>query len=133
MSIRKDKKREFYHYAAQYGFTPTEAAYLRRIEMTLHRWHEHEANGTIQRDDITGKPRFYRVSDRTGEVFRGGLCRDLEAGALKRLASFMIGFPDLTFYVQGDCRGCALYILRNEDLRGNPIEQVYNRGFAVCY
>lgn len=133
--MNNKRKYEFLHRAAQYGFSQTEADYLRRIEMALHRWHEREANGTIQRDGdaCDGKPRCYRVSDRTGEVIRGGIVSDLEASALRRLARFMLSFPNLTAYVQGDCRGCALYILRNEDLRGQPIEQVYNRGFAVCH
>lgn len=33
---------------------------LRRISMQLNRWHEHECNGLIARDDITG--RCYAVS-----------------------------------------------------------------------
>ena len=42
------------------GFSYSEAQALRRIEMTLHRWAEHECNGEIERDETTGKA--YAVS-----------------------------------------------------------------------
>jgi hypothetical protein len=34
-------------------------------------------------------------------------------------------------YIQGDCRGASLYILRQEDVEGQNIDQVYTRGVAV--
>ena len=41
---------------------------------------------------------------------------DRETGARKRLAVIMARYPHLTAYVQGDPRGCALYILTASQL-----------------
>lgn len=104
------------------GFTPEEAVTLRRIEMTLQRWAEHECNGDIQRDDNTGKP--FRVTTLGRDAFRAqSPIADREAGALKRLAAIMAKHPALWSYHQGDPRGCALYVGKREDMRptGNPI------------
>lgn len=71
---------------------------------------------------------------------------DLEAGALKRLkaivgarnsrASVIAELPamqePIDFFHQTDPRGCALYLVKRSDLNGQPIEQVYSRGLAVC-
>ena len=67
----------------QLGFTYNERQALRRISMTLHRWHERECGdeyGCIERDDATGKA-LYR-SARTGKAWA---IPDRESGARKRL------------------------------------------------
>jgi hypothetical protein len=56
---------------------------------------------------------------------------DREMGARKRLAKMMEKYPNLTYYIQTDPRGCALYILTVEDTKGFPLDQIYNRGVAV--
>lgn len=56
---------------------------------------------------------------------------DREKGARTRLVKLMAQFPDLTYYIQTDCRGASLYILKRSDVNGCDIEQVYNRGIAV--
>lgn len=103
---------------------------LRRISMTLQRWFESECgtgNGCIERDETTGKT--YWLNANTGNRYP---IADRETGAKKRLARIMAQFPDLIPYIQGDCRGAALYILRKSDLRnGDQIDSVYNRGVAV--
>lgn len=116
------------------GFSYEEAATLRRIEMTLSRWSEHECNGNIQRDgeDGDGKPRWYSVNDMTGTVYRGAIIPDRERGALRRLAAIMGGHPEYLAYHQTDPRGCALYVVSKADLGGLPIDSCYNRGIAVC-
>ena len=131
------------------GFTREEANALRRISMTLHRWAEHECNGVIERagDDGDGAP--YWSNPNTGRHF---VCRvpDREKGAQKRLQAIInarnnrlrvsnaIGdvlgpaTTNVEPYVQGDPRGCALYILRPGDVPdGKSAESYYNRGIAV--
>ena len=118
---------------ARLGFSTDEALALRRIEMTLHRWHERECgdgNGCIERDETAGKPYFVSAwGERWGMKSR---CRtvipDRETGARKRLSRIMAGKPGLWAYVQTDPRGGALYVGRTEDLCGLPAEQAYYRG-----
>jgi len=89
---------------------------LYRIAKTLHRWHELECgteHGLIERDESTGKVTLrqaYRVNGAWTETKRP--YPDRETGALKRLGRIMSEYPELRSYVQGDPRGCALYILR---------------------
>jgi hypothetical protein len=133
------------------GFENHEIAALRRIEMTLHRWHELECGtdaGSIQRDETTGKP----FSHRSGFMGYGGkwiepkpyAIPDREKGAEKRLAAIVKArnerqttlddsHPCKVFaYVQGDPRGCALYLITRAQLGDNDIGSVYNRGVAIC-
>lgn len=84
--------------------TLSDARTLRRAELTLHRWAEEECNGTIQRDEVTGTPYWYR-HDGT----RGGIAPDREAGALRRVRDVCERLG-LTYYHQTDPRGCALYV-----------------------
>ena len=124
------------------GFTREEAEALRRISMTLHRWAEHECNGTIQREGENGDGRPRAYNPNTGRMY--GYVPDRERGALKRLQAIVKArnernphVPDmrpgqLAYYVQGDPRGCALYILRPGDvLDGQRADGYYSRGIAV--
>ena len=118
------------------GFTFEEALKLRRISITLSRWAEAECNGEIQRDEQTGKPRRYY-----GQCMDHSYpCADREKGALKRLEKIVEGRNQrerhtstgiVSAYHQTDPRGCSLYIIKQDDLSGLPIDQVYNRGVAV--
>ena len=131
------------------GFTIDEAAALRRISMTLRRWHEFECGidaGCIERDDATGKP--YWVAQYRDNVRRWPV-PDRETGALRRLARIMQNVnnrrfvgdaasmlvpncDDLTHYVQPDPRGAALYILRPGDVpTGADPASYYTRGICV--
>src|SRR6188768_4398993 len=65
------------------GFSLTEAAALRRISLTLHRWAEHECNGAIQRDGDHGDGRPFWYNTNTGK--RIGPVADRERGAVARL------------------------------------------------
>lgn len=119
------------------GFSYTEATALRRIELTLQRWAEKEcgdgSDWAIERDEITNKPfNCYHGNQAEGLRIKRYAIADREAGALKRLAKIMAGHPELWSYHQGDCRGCMLYIGRKEDVNGFNLDQVYNRGVAVC-
>jgi hypothetical protein len=112
------------------GIDWNDAWALRRVAMTLDRWHELECGtdaGAIERDEKTNVP-HWRYSDGR----RGRLMADREAGALARLARIMRRYPTLTAYVQGDPRGAALYILRPGDVpEGKDADAYYNRGIAV--
>ena len=111
------------------GITYDDAHALRRVSMTLNRWHELECGaefGHVERDEVTGKT--YSVNN-SGRKFP---TPDRETGALKRLAKIMAAYPALSAYVQGDPRGAALYILRPGDVpAGEDVGSYYSRGIAV--
>jgi hypothetical protein len=130
-----ERRHRLLNQLSERGFTFDEAQTLRRIEMTLHRWSEHEWNGNIQREgeNSDGKPRWFSAYALERETNpKGYLIADRETGALKRLAKLMEGHPEFVAYHQGDPRGCALYIVRTSDLKDGNIESLYTRGLAVC-
>jgi hypothetical protein len=122
------------------GITWQHAEQLRRIAMTLDRWHELECGGgnnggswSIVRGHKTGlifeyqdegKP-FLEYHSHSSNKATYRPIADRERGALKRLAAIMLHYPTLTAYVQGDPRGAALYI--GEGLTDSN----YSRGTAV--
>ena len=119
------------------GITEKDALALRRISMTLHRWHELEcgdgndyASWGIERDETTGKP-YLVTHPHTGKSRRSPIA-DREKGALKRLAAIMERYPDRIGYVQGDPRGSSLYIVSHADVpAGADVDSYYSRGIAV--
>lgn len=120
------------------GIDHDDALALRRIAMTLHRWHELECGDSndyvsfgIERDEATGKP--FMVYHRFGQKHpEREAIADRESGALKRLAKIMAKYPSLRAYQQGDPRGAALYILRPGDVpEGEDAGSYYSRGLAV--
>ena len=138
------------------GFTYDEAASLRRIEMTLRRWFELECGtdrGHIEREGGTddGRPMLHRQGCHIGNQWyepKPYPIADREAGARRRLAAIVkarnlresptefmqANAQDWVIpYVQGDPRGCSLYLLKRSDIRpGEDIGSIYNRGIAVC-
>lgn len=132
------------------GFTSEEADTLRRISMTLRRWHELECGtdgGYIERaDDGAGAP--YWMNANSGKSYR---IPDRETGAKKRLAAILErrnAYGDvqehanggctiskrapLTTYIQTDPRGAALYIIRPGDVpEGASVDSYYTRGICV--
>lgn len=111
------------------GISLDDALALRRISMTLHRWHEAEFGtdyGCIERDEATNKPYWLNSNMRRYRI------RDMESGAIKRLAKVMARYPELAAYVQGDPLGASLYIYRRDKLAGMDIESCYSSiGTAV--
>lgn len=117
------------------GIEWNDAEALRRISMTLHRWNELECGddtGCIERgEDGEGKPFMVRWNSYTGKRMQWAI-PDREAGAIRRLKVIMARYPALTYYLQTDPRGAALYILRPDDIPvGKDIGAYYNRGIAV--
>ena len=122
------------------GFTRDEAEALRRISMTLRRWHELECGtdgGCIERDE-DGKAYWLN-----SHSMRRTKVADRESGALKRLAAILNarlyrqpvidGAHDLDAYIQTDPRGAALYIIRPGDVpEGADVSAYYSRGICVA-
>lgn len=106
---------------------------LQCISRRLRSWFERECgtdNGSIERDETSQKP--YWRNAQTGNRYP---IRDMETGARKRLAFIMSKYPTLKPYIQEDCRGAALYILRPNDMPpegGNEcMDSYYTRGICV--
>jgi hypothetical protein len=131
----------------QTGITYDHAVALRRISMTLHRWHElkcgdgnNYGSWAIERDENGDGPPYLVHHHWSGGVNTTTRTRipDRERGALERLAKIMAyydglcGRPILHAYVQTDPRGSSLYIIRLGDVpKGESVESYYNRGVAV--
>ena len=119
--------------------SPADAHKLRLAERALHRWHEQEcgdsderASWGIERDETTGKPfRVVHPHARGAKATRYQI-RDMEAAAVRRVAKILARYPGVSMYVQGDPRGCALYLLREGDVpAGGDVSAYYSRGVAV--
>lgn len=136
------------------GISFDDAVSLRRISMTLHRWHELECGDgnnygswAIERDDNGDGPAFmvhhHYQHGRGKDYTTRTKIADRERGALKRLGKIMTKYPEHWAYVQTDPRGCALYVGKMNDLpaeavgpshpMGTPLDlsSNYNRGIAV--
>ena len=112
------------------GIGYQDAEELRRIAMTLHRWHELECGveqGGVEREEVTGKVTWYNSKSGARSPFP-----DRETPALKRLAAIMARYPILRAYIQGDPRGASLHILRPGDVpAGASADSCYSNGIAV--
>jgi hypothetical protein len=134
------------------GFTSDEAAALRRISLTLRRWHELECgtdHGVIERDEATGKPYWFNYQWsylQANDPRSRSRIADRETGALRRLAKIMRDVNARRFdalpnggemklfqtYIQTDPRGAALYILRPGDIpAGSRADSCYTNGICV--
>ena len=124
------------------GFSAAETETLLKAERALHRWAEMECGTgddrhtvSVERDEQTGKPfrrvQFYSYAGKW--VDRREPCRDMEAAALRRVAAIAEAHPGMSFYHQGDPRGCALYLIRPGDvIEGADVGSYYSRGIAIC-
>lgn len=112
------------------GISVEDALRLRKVSMTLHRWHELECGvetGGVERDETTGKTVWYSSFTGKRTPFP-----DRETPALKRLKTIMANYPTLGYHVQGDPRGASMYILRPGDVPpGEDPDAYYSRGLAV--
>jgi hypothetical protein len=125
------------------GISWDDAHALRRASMTLQRWFELEcgdgndyASWAVERDETTDKPymvrHIYASANRGKDASSRTPIADREKGARKRIAKILASYPGLSAYVQTDPRGCALYILRPEDIpEGQEADRYYSRGLPV--
>ncbi len=115
------------------GLTHDEAETIRRISMTLHRWSEHECNGNIQRDEVTGGPRWFSDYEMQRAITpKGTVIPDREAGAIRRMNKIIKAHPGLAWYYQADPRGAQVYVYSVDKLEGRSIDSVYDSiGVAV--
>jgi hypothetical protein len=146
--MRNARDHESCRQLVEAGVDSIDALALRRISMTLHRWHELECgssdnykswcltrgvlkNGKEFHHDEDGLP-FMEIHyhDRNGAVYnRVG---DREKNALMRLKAIMTKYPAMGYYIQGDPRGASLYIFRPGDIPdGEKADSMYTRGIAV--
>lgn len=110
------------------GVSPSDTAQLLRDSALMRTWHEHECNGALQEDgEDSGK--WYWHSPYDGKR----LCRAANRYEPAKLRATRIAHCyGLTAYIQGDPRGCALYLLRKGDVPvGEDPESYYSRGIAV--
>lgn len=128
---KAERARHFYKAMEELGFKWAEIETLRRAQLTLRSWAEKECgsdSGCIERDEKTGKPYWYNAM--SGKRYPA---KDMEKGALARVAAVMANHPTLISYHQTDPRGCALYILPKVwQQDGQDLDAIYNRGFGVC-
>ena len=141
-TTKRQRQACFFDMMTRLGFSTDETHTLLKAERALHRWAELECGTgddrhtvSVERDEQTGKPfrrvQFYSYAGKW--VDRSEPCRDMEAAALRRVAAVAAAHPGLSFYQQGDPRGCALYVLRPGDVPdGERAESYYTRGIALC-
>ena len=98
------------------ALTFAQANTLRRAELTLQSWAELEcgdsdsyASRGLCRDEVTGKPYMLVIPHKGDSKGKRYPVADRERGALKRVAS-VCKDAGLSFYHQGDPRGCVLYV-----------------------
>jgi hypothetical protein len=135
----------------KFGISYEDAVSLRRISMTLHRWHEMEcgdsndyaswcivrgkrlADRSFQHDE-SGSPFIESHPHRGDAKTKYEPIPDRERGALKRLATILERYPNLGSYVQGDPRGASLYIIPRDRITNDmTIDSCYSSiGIAVC-
>jgi hypothetical protein len=120
--------------AGMQSVTFDDANTLRRAEKVLHRWHEQEcgdstdyASYSIERDEQTGIPYRCIYPHREGAKTIRQRIADKEAGAIKRVSEVCKRLG-LSFFVQTDPRGCALYV-SNEALTDSNYS---SRGISCC-
>ncbi len=114
---------------SEMGFTFDEATSLYKIQLTLNRWSVAECNGEIVRDETTEKPSAVSRAYLNGPgTYQAWPSADREAGALRRLRAILTARNErehatgdasphaVTYYHQGDPRGCSLYLVRLSDL-----------------
>lgn len=142
-NAKKQRMARFFDTMSRLGFTFQETEQLLKAERALQRWHELECGTgndrvtvSVERDEESGKP-FRRVQymGAGGKwIDRREPCRDTEKAARKRIDSVLSGKSGLSAFIQGDPRGCALYILRDGDIpEGAGPCAYYSRGIPVCF
>ena len=110
------------------GLTYEECETLRRASMTLQSWGEMECNNDVYRAGEGGAV-WIREQTYNG-ITKPRRIPDRETPAIKRCEA-LCRAHGLIFFHQGDPRGVAVYVGRQEALGGLPVEEGYNRLVAV--
>ena len=119
-----------------HGMTAENLAQCYRLERALRKWHELEcgtADGGVEYDDVDDGEllptcTFYRPRTGTRSKFKNQY-----PVLMRRLERLRADMPSITFYVQGDPRGAALYALRPGDVPvGEDVNSWYTRGVCLC-
>jgi len=116
------------------GLSTREYHALCMQERVLHRWYEAESKGFIQRDDPTKIPWGY-----SPEPFGDPLVRsdkplpDDEAKAIA-MAKGIAGRHGFRVFTQNNLQLSSLYLYRDVDLGGTPIEECYpNKAIPIMF
>jgi hypothetical protein len=108
------------------GLNAAQARTVMRISASLSNWDKHMSNGSLIRDEQSGK--CYWVN---GKHERRP-AQDRETNAMKR-AQYIAGQYGLIAYHSDDPRGISLYLLKKADCPpGTKLDQVFASGFAVA-
>jgi hypothetical protein len=109
------------------GFLLTEVDALLKIEQALHRWHELQCNEDVE---IDAKGKATLRGQHNGKTYT---IRNTYTPTILRLDEMMQRHPNYSYYVQGDPRGCSLYVYDVAALEGLDIDAYYSsRGIAIC-
>lgn len=126
-------KARYFSAMAELGFSTRDAELLCGMQRTLRRWHELECgieSGGVERDETTGKVTWHDSATGKRSPYP-----DKETPCLERLKKLFEKYPfNLSFYVQGDPRGCALYVYRldHPTLKVSKIDSVYSNVGIPC-
>jgi len=122
------------------GLTCTDYKRLARLNKFIKYWVEEECNGTIQwAEDKEFKPTYpYRYNPDTGERDLKPI-QDRYSEYLKECKSILEKYnpnkleDSLKLYIQGDPRGCHVWIYKASDDPEGRVDCIYNSIGTACY
>lgn len=118
----------------RFGIATKDYESLCHCEQLLHRWHEAEQLGFIQRDDPTGIPWSYEPDEDGTPLYRSlEPLRDHakeSAGTAQQIAARY----GLRVHIQTNPSDCALHLYKIDELAGRDIQDCFlSCGVAVQY
>tara|TARA_Y100001963_G_C6734232_1_gene425514 strand:- start:648 stop:1067 length:420 start_codon:yes stop_codon:yes gene_type:complete len=123
------------HAKENLGISSTDYKRLSRLNKLIKSWIEEECNGTIQwAEDEDFNPTYpYHFNPLTGE--RSKPIQDRYSKYLRECENILEKYKsnDLKLYLQGDPRGCHVWIYRAADDPKNRISSNYNVIGIACY
>jgi len=123
------------HAKENLGISSTDYKRLARLNKLIKSWIEEECNGTIQwAEDEDFNPTYpYYFNPLTGR--RSDPIDDRYSKYLRECESILEKYKsnDLKLYLQGDPRGCQVWIYRAADDPTNRISSNYNAIGIACY
>ena len=121
------------------GLSSSDYKRLARLNKLIKYWVEEECNGTIQwAEDEHFSPTYpYRYDPNTGK--KTGSIRDRYSKYLKECESILDKYnpnkleATLKLYIQGDPRGCHVWIYKASDDPKGRVDCIYNSIGTACY